>query len=373
MTTIIRARTAAEFLGLIPRLAGYRPRRSLVLVPFRGSRTAGLLRLDLPEVDDDAFAATAIGTVCRVPQVDGVAIVVYHDSPDACTAQTGLVQSLAARAHACGLMLGEALWVAGSRWGSFLDDALHGVVAAPTASLAAAAVPSDQAAAATLPAVTEGTRRDVADAITAVERVVDASRGRGHGVRGDVAGLDPRAVAVLERLDDLGELWDRVVRADACATAEPFELAVLLWALQDPAVRDAALAVWCTGRHAAIAALTASRRWSPGDPVPEANRFLLGEGPRPDPRRLIAAREGVRLLAAVGEGRYRAGALAAAAWLSWALGAGTHADRYARESLLLHPDDATARLVQAYQSFGHLPPWAFTRTAPAEPDGHDAA
>ena len=73
MTTIVKAAGAAEFLSLIPRMLGYVPSRSLVMVPFAGSRSVGAMRFDLPADDPesvDRVAATVIGTL--VPPSGGV-------------------------------------------------------------------------------------------------------------------------------------------------------------------------------------------------------------------------------------------------------------------------------------------------------------
>ena len=48
MTTIIRATDANDLLALVPALAGFVPERSIVGVAFRGCRSAGVLRHDLP-------------------------------------------------------------------------------------------------------------------------------------------------------------------------------------------------------------------------------------------------------------------------------------------------------------------------------------
>ena len=48
MTTIVKAANAAQFLSLVPKMLGYRPTRSLVLIPFAGSRSIGAMRFDLP-------------------------------------------------------------------------------------------------------------------------------------------------------------------------------------------------------------------------------------------------------------------------------------------------------------------------------------
>src|SRR4051794_15804085 len=81
MTTIIQATDPAEFLGLVPALAGFTPRHSLVMLPFQGSRTHGAMRIDLPdpELDPDVFADVSLRALLQVRDVDAVAIVVYTD------------------------------------------------------------------------------------------------------------------------------------------------------------------------------------------------------------------------------------------------------------------------------------------------------
>ena len=48
-TTIVKAADAAQFLSFVPRMLGYHPTRSLVVIPFHGSRTLGAMRIDLPD------------------------------------------------------------------------------------------------------------------------------------------------------------------------------------------------------------------------------------------------------------------------------------------------------------------------------------
>ena len=48
MTTIVKAANAAQFLSLVPKMLGYRPTRSVVLIPFAGARSIGAMRFDLP-------------------------------------------------------------------------------------------------------------------------------------------------------------------------------------------------------------------------------------------------------------------------------------------------------------------------------------
>jgi len=129
--TLIKTADAAEFLALVPRLAQCRPVRSVAVVPFDGSRTLGVLRVDLPEAGgDDGFAATLVGMVCKVREADAMAIVVYTDRPLAGTGpergaivHERLVRALERKAEACGLEIRETLCVASDGWGSYADAA----------------------------------------------------------------------------------------------------------------------------------------------------------------------------------------------------------------------------------------------------------
>ena len=121
MTSLIRAANAADFIALIPHLAGYRPTQSLVLVPFEGNRTMGIMRVDLPrDADADELArcaATFIGLVCKLPEADGLTPVVFTDdafldSQTGDIAHAALVHAVRDRADACGLVVKDALCLA---------------------------------------------------------------------------------------------------------------------------------------------------------------------------------------------------------------------------------------------------------------------
>ncbi|HEV7623132.1 MAG TPA: DUF4192 family protein, partial [Amnibacterium sp.] len=52
MTEIVKAARPVDFLRLVPRLVGFRPIESVVLVAFTGKRTQAAMRFDLPDTDD---------------------------------------------------------------------------------------------------------------------------------------------------------------------------------------------------------------------------------------------------------------------------------------------------------------------------------
>ena len=69
----------------------------------------------------------------------------------------------------------------------------------------------------------------------------------------------------------------------------------------------------------------------------------------------------MRHLAAYADDEHRPNLLAAAAWLSWALGRSTHADAYARRVLAIDSEHGLSQIVRTLVDAGHLPEFAFSR------------
>ncbi|MGG1910568.1 DUF4192 family protein [Microbacterium sp. NRRL B-14842] len=69
----------------------------------------------------------------------------------------------------------------------------------------------------------------------------------------------------------------------------------------------------------------------------------------------------VRHLAAYADDQERPNLLAAAAWLSWALGRSTHATVYTDRALAIDPDHGMSQIVATLCSAAVLPDWAFAR------------
>ena len=387
MTTIIKAANAAQFLSLVPQMLGFTPTRSLVLVPFAGGRSLGAMRLDLPAdtgagSEVDSFASTCVGMVCRIPDADAVAAVVYtddgfdHDRPPA----DELSRALLSRADACGLRMTDALCVGANAWGSYLDPEcppggrpLAELGLPPRVDLPP--VVGDQASGADLDVVDLANKERVARALIALERSVALLCG-GEESPGGLAHIDdkeepasgsrfdPQALAAVCLLDDLPSLFEDVLRP-APEGLGTYTEAALVWCLARPALRDIALVQWCAGFAAGDEALEAQLRWESGEAYPDrlAQR-MWGEGEQPDARRLDTALAVTRRIAAVAPRTQRPGALAVCAWLSWALGRSTHAERYALAARDIEPEHGLTQIVLSFVAAGHLPDWAFHRPAP---------
>ncbi|MDY0907887.1 DUF4192 family protein [Microbacterium sp. CFBP9034] len=405
MTTIVKAADAAEFLSLIPCMLGYVPTRSLVLIPFAGSRSLGAMRFDLPDGGEpdavDRISATVIGMVCRLPDADAVAAITYTDeriSTSERMPHLDLIDALGRRADACGLRTADALCVAADGWGSFLDPECP-AEGRPLAALEAVSAPveglpdpcGDQASGAELPVVGLAQTERVAHALLALGRAVEVlcgtdgpgpNRSRGPAMddavpaasasasgSGDPERIDPRALAAVCALDDLPALFEQALTWQA-DELEPYDAAALVWCLARPSLRDIALVQWSGTLAAGDEAFDAQLRWEAGEEYPvHLAMQLWGEGERPDADRLERALQLTRHVAACAPRDERPGALAMCAWLSWALGRSTHAEVYALEACDIEPEHGLSEIVSSFVHAGHLPDWAFRRSA----DGRTAS
>ncbi|WP_054687463.1 DUF4192 family protein [Microbacterium sp. No. 7] len=334
MTTIHKATGAGDFLTAVPAMLGYRPTESVVAVPFAGTRTIGAMRFDVPAVENaGSFAAVAMGLLCKVENATGVALIVYGEREQA----EAVGSAIAMQADMCGMQMIDRLYVAGDAWGRIGEDGTEALPETP-AHLAAMLTASDQRAGATLPTVDEALAAQVAEALPTDLPVALAMAG------GDLLDAIEQALS-----------WDG-------SDLEAGAVALLSAMLNRPATRDIALVQWAHGFAAGESALDAQIGWEQGEKYPaHLARVMWGEGPRPDPKRLDAALTACRYVAALSPEEAQVGPLAAAAWLSWALGRSTHADAYARRALAIDSEHGLSQIVRTFVDAGHLPEFAFSR------------
>ncbi|WP_091035728.1 DUF4192 family protein [Microbacterium oxydans] len=376
MTTLLRATDSAAFLGIVPALAGFTPRRSVVLLPFHGTRTDGAMRLDLPSdgTDLETYADAAVGLVARVQGTDAIAVVVYTDECSHAT-RDGLVlphavavDELLGCAEDAGLRIVDALCVTPSGWSSYAesDPALHPLaeIRHPSEGTAAPDICEDQAAGARLPAVDLAEKERVGRAALELAALLD-EEGEGEG-KGRLTGREnPQLIAALVMLEDVPAFFESVLAAPDALP--PYATATLLWCLERPLLRDVAIAQWASDLAGGIRALDAQTAFAKsGEMVPdELGRLFLGQGPAPDLDRLRLALSVVREAAARAPRDARPAPLTAAAWLSWALGRATHAARYLELVREIDPRYSLAALLETMIAGAMLPEWAFHRSTAA--------
>ncbi len=330
-------------LALVPELVGFVPHDSLVLVALCGDVSRGTFRVNLPTGDADPglFAATLVGLVCRVPGADTILPIVYADAPAAHRAFAPLFSGLRRAASAAGFRVLDGLFVAADGWGGEgrqprpaqeLEEALRLRRLDPDAAPVAPA-PHEEAA------------------LPRVERA--------------------QVVATAEafaRLRSEGEPPDPLWFARYSATwapdeAGPVQAALAASMLSRPWARDVVLITWAWGSEAGLRALRFEERHRRGAPTADGSVVQAMSGSRvlgrPSATRI---RHGIRLLRQVAArmpSPERAPALAALAWLSWALGRSSVAWAYVGQARASDPQHRFAELVEIMLDRGMLPEWAF--------------
>lgn len=387
MTTIIRAGAAHDLLALVPALAGFRPTRSIVCIAFRGTRSIGVLRHDLPRRARDraALVTSIVGTLCRMPGVDGVVPIVYTDRTFA--AERGLPERtllalVVRRAEQAGFLVRDALCRAEDAWGSLLDPDT------PSSGHPLARIEQSEAAG----LGTEGG----ADAPVLTGELPEPDPATAAAIADELAALaDPaRAEACLERLGpeaDPVELVEVLVGESADATpAHPaHRLAWFAHLAASPPMRDTMMLQFAFGADVGRLALddaelTAARatrngqtvdelveleleRGTEGDVSRALGNLLLGQATtRPDVGRVERAFVVLRRLIADAPADRRTGLLCIAAWLAWSLGRGSVAGALIDRAVAGDPRHSMANLLSAFIGSGALPEWAFVDT---EDDG----
>lgn len=388
MTTIIRAEEAHDFLALVPALAGFRPQRSIVCVAFRGTRTVGVLRYDLPRRARDRapLVSAIVGALCRMPGVDAVVPVAYTDARfDAGRGvpERLLLGLLVKQVERAGFVVRDALCRAADAWGSVLDRTtpanghpLALIDESPVTKLA----PDDLAvldapeAAGSIPAADAVASAAVAAALQQFDRDE----------------LAEAAVIRLGRNADPVDLIETLLDGDASAEP-PYRLAWFLHLASRPSFRDAMMLQFAFGIVIGEAAhddavASAARAAHHGESMDELvqrelaegnsdvisdllSRLLVGQSTlRPERRRVDRALALLLPLIANAPATHRVGPLCMAAWLSWSLGRGSAAGALIEHALEIDPGHPMANLLATFIGSGALPDWAFSC---AEPDGAD--
>ena len=399
MTTIVKASTASDFLALVPRLVGFEPHDSLVFVAFRGSRTCGAMRVDLPGRSQSRahkrIATTLVGMLSKLPGVDAVVPVVYTGETFAASAggpgapaagipHSDFVDSVVTRLRFSGFVVRDALCVAADGWGSYLDPGrppagrplaaiagspiLDGV---PTADGGPVGSVADLAA---LPPADPAARERVAaslGAFGAVLRGADPGRARRARVASrDAVGADARAAA----LRDIPATLEEIITARG-DSVDPHAAAFVITISLSPAVRDVVMMQWAFDLALGERVLADAARFSRGTTAGalETAGLMLGRGPRPDPERVGRAISLLKSIAALAPDDSRAPVLCMLAWLNWALGRSSVADVFVAEALRVDPRYGLADLMRTVLERGILPEWAFADDAGFDDAGSDDA
>jgi hypothetical protein len=397
--TIVKTPTPQDFLALVPQLVGFLPECSMVLVAFRGNRTCGALRFNLPP--DGAgrdelrrIAGALLGTLCKISGVDALVPVVYTDddigeSPTAAEdlPQGAFIAAIQHRAAQSGFLVRDALCVAADGWASYLEAADtasqdHGrALRHPLSAIAASTVHAS---------IPRTARRELGRLQTGAELpTVDlATRERCARRLARYQRLGPDMGPIPELIEMVGDLLDPVGTAEAALGVNPAELSIdeiaaLLFLMQGPATRDQMMLQFAFGEEEGRRSHELNRHYarrqretglSMDDLVeaeiatgqtfeqttPTTGDLMLGDTTdRPDPDRIDRGIGLLKLLVATAPRHARPAPLCMLAWLSWALGQSSVAGVYLDTALDIDADYPMAMLLMQLIGSGRLPEWAF--------------
>lgn len=382
-TPIIRSSTGAEFLSMVPALAGYTATDSVLVVPFEGKRTIGrVMRLDLPgprprEVHD-ALASLLLGNLSRLDRVDGLVLVVYAPGPfpNARAAHDRLRRTLERRLRDGGFRIVDSFLVADDGWASWQERR------GPWAGH-----PLEQ--------IESGEVKDRADAVRGALRPIRAQAELPRPEPELLGALDEAALGLLEfeaEVDAFGRVvpaapYERsgfaeqllAQEAEALTLRQLARLAVLAAV---PRERDETLLQIAFGVDAGRRAERSNdeiheERERTGESLDEIvlrwraegrhgdhglDDMMLGETRRrPDPDRLQRAIDALGRVAANAGPPLQPGVRCMLGWLHWALGEGTAAGNHLDESLRIDPGHGMTQVLRALVGSGKVPEWAFVR------------
>ncbi|MFT4219855.1 MAG: DUF4192 family protein [Microbacterium sp.] len=380
--TILKSSNAADFLASLPTLAGYTAHDSLLVVPFEGNRTRGAMRLDLPAHDDTAsherLAAVVVGTLSRMPRCDGVILVVYVDQPFAVAgiAWESLWRQLDAAVESAGFHSLDALCVAADGWGSWHDpdvpptgNPLSQIDESPLAAKARevreGAEVEDFEAPATLPSALPALAARLTQAVVDLGDFGQERTGLGLYVDAPLPdGIDLVEQVIATPPDDV----------PVAALARLVVLSAV------PAIRDQMMVQFAFGRKAGLTAQKMNARFRrrqltsgltvdelvardvrKGKPVDRTSALVMGESAtRPDVERVQAGIAVLRHAIAHVDPLDRPGPLCILAWLHWALGQGSVANRHISMARAIEPEHGMAQALHALFASGKLPEWVFS-------------
>ena len=379
MTLVFKASGPADLLAMVPVLVGFRPRNSVVLVAFRGERTCGAMRFDLPVSAARALqkrvVSSVIGTICKLSNVDAMVPVIYTDDAFAGTSaipQSELAELLGRRIEQSGFELRASICQASDGWASYFETAVpaggHPLDDIAESSVAAA-IPDELR-----PPGDDDLARRVADAEPRTMTRMGKRLAEYRRLLASVTDPDTDDVpAALDPICDLPIFAEAALEWDAAALEE--HGALLVFALQGPPARDLVMLQWAAGLAVGDQIWDAGAAGndvpdvglsgSPADHSHDADLgdLMMGIAPRPDPVRIHAGIALLLALVAQLADKDRPPLLCMLAWLNWALGRGTRAGRHLDEALSIDPSYSMAQLLDTMLGNGMLPEWAFSPSA----------
>jgi hypothetical protein len=383
MTVIMKAAGPADLLAMVPTLTRFRPQNSLVVLMFRGKRTCGAIRFDLPATSTPAvlkrLATYVVGTMCKIPAIDGAVPIVYTDErivAGSTLPRDDYVRVIEKRLHYSGLRVKDLLCVGANGWASYFDpdrpDDGH-----PLAEIADSqileGVPEEMreigTLGGTLAEVTEEERAQFAAQLAVLDAFMDSALSTCPEEDDDV----PPEISPLADLVQLFE--DAIFWTDSEIDRWG---PLLMFAIQSPGARDTAMLQWATRKQVGsisldLHPLPADQGGATALADSPRGRFIgdlmLGIGPRPNPGRVDAAIELLRRLTPLLDEPQQLAPLCMLTWLNWALGHGSAAGDYLDRAVAIDPKYGMAEVLGTMLGNGIMAEWAFDVPSPGTARG----
>ncbi len=359
---------------MIPTLVGFDPCESLVLVFFRGKRTAGTLRFDLPRSEARAVhkrvANTCLGMLSRLVGIDAVVPVIYCDTPFAGGREipwTPFAELIIRRLRHSGFEVRDALCHAPDGWASYIDPA-RVAGGHPLSEIEGSPVTTKLPEHSRRSSDTQNLPPRVPDALPAAMSATAEHLERYRGIRRALDGPCDTDVeldefwAPLEPLGDLPLFAEDALTWDAATLESRGPL--LLFVVQGPPARDLVMLQWATSLEVGEAMFDDPRNASVAGY--DIGDLMMGMSTRPDPDRLTRGIEILRDLVSRAPDEARRAPLCMLAWSSWALGRASHAAQYVAEVRTIDPDYSMGELLATILVNIPTPDWAFE-----DPRNHD--
>lgn len=350
--TVMKAHRPGEFLAMVPKLLGYNPIHSLVVVGFSQKRTTIAYRLNLDALGhyqpEDLISHLRKASL----ESDGAIFLIYTDDelPDEPPLPfTDELIALAIAAHGMGYTTLPAMIVGANAFGVYGDDEhapqLHSLldIQSEDADSLDVEVRENQNSGTELPEVTD---EDLAERVHAAvhsstpEKLLEED--------------DMHSVIVLSGMVK--------ARPNAKKSSQDSALVVGAAMIEMPMFRDAALITWGWGEVAGTQAMEEGRAYQMSTNVEGVETYEILQGQwkiRPDAANLKAGIGYCKEVAAHLPIEHRAPALFMAGWMEWALGRSSMAAEYLSAAIESDEEYTPARAMQILLEHGFLPEWAY--------------
>lgn len=326
---IATARSQADLLAMLPQLTGFPLEHSVLFVAFRGNRSHGAFRIDIPPRSATTRAVHALtGLAARFPADVEFVVVIYDQRRRPVPT---FVQAIRSALDAAGFGIRDLLWQSDREWGCYFDDCVNVI----------------EAGVAPLPMGLSN----------AVSSQVDPDSHYEVSAASVRAALQSAAHPVANRL------LVRAVEAAVSPEASAQQLMLVGAALQCSAFRDLVLLQWAFGEDCGTQCARELRLHTPVEERLWLDAFTGQRESGPSFQRIALALTACVRMRALGIDELMAPLWTIEGWLSWAVGESSRAGMCFAHALEADPAYELAILLDAMTAAGTVPEWAYSALA----------